>query len=293
MITVVPYHSDWPNMFTAEAQLIQQALGSNCIAIHHIGSTAVPGLSAKPVIDMIPVVKDIQEVDRATQAMQAIGYEAKGEYGIAFRRYFQKGGESRTHHAHVFQEGDCEISRHLKFREWMRTHADDAERYARLKKGLAAKFPNDRLSYCMGKDAFIANIDAKSGFDGWRMVQALTDREWSGVCHLRQQFFLQQGSFSAINKDHIHFVFYKNEKIIGYIDLEQRPPNEAIVHMLILDKDYSGFKSQFLKHCERWLQHQGISTLFVFASQDTYQFYCQHEYEPFSQNNPFEMAKSL
>ena len=105
-IEVVPYSPEWPEMFASEAELIKQALGNNCITIHHIGSTSVPGLSAKPIIDILPVVRDIQEVDKATKAMESLGYEAKGEYGMAFRRYFQKGQNARTHNVHVYR-GNC------------------------------------------------------------------------------------------------------------------------------------------------------------------------------------------
>jgi GrpB-like predicted nucleotidyltransferase (UPF0157 family) len=136
-IEVVEYDPSWPKLFELEAERIKQALGCNCIEIHHIGSTSIPGLSAKPVIDMLPVVRDIQEVDKATKVMESLGYEAKGEYGIAFRRYFQKGKNIRTHHVHVYQENDPEISRYLKFRDWMRSHPEDAKTYARLKQELA------------------------------------------------------------------------------------------------------------------------------------------------------------
>src|SRR3990167_219765 len=105
-IEVVLYSPEWPEMFASEAELIKQALGNNCITIHHIGSTSVPGLSAKPIIDILPVVRDIQEVDKATKAMESLGYEAKGEYGMAFRRYFQKGQNARTHNVHVYR-GNC------------------------------------------------------------------------------------------------------------------------------------------------------------------------------------------
>lgn len=176
IIEVVPYNPQWPHMFEAEATLIKKALGDNCIAIHHIGSTSIPGLSAKPIIDILPVVKDILKVK--PEPMEALGYQAKGEYGIAFRRYFQKGDEIRTHHVHVFEVGDPQIDRHLKFRDWMRSYNDDAKAYAALKSELAIKFPTDILNYCNGKDAFIASIDKKDGYDGWHMVQALTNREW-------------------------------------------------------------------------------------------------------------------
>ena len=91
-IRVVPYDPRWPIQFESEARVIKKALGDNCVDVQHMGSTSVPGLAAKPVIDMIPVVWDIMKVDKDTAAMQALGYEAKGEYGIPFRRYFQKQG---------------------------------------------------------------------------------------------------------------------------------------------------------------------------------------------------------
>jgi GrpB-like predicted nucleotidyltransferase (UPF0157 family) len=290
-ITIVSYDPNWPLMFESEAKLIKQALGNNCITIHHIGSTSVPGLSAKPIIDMLPVVRDIQEVDKATKAMEALGYEAKGEYGIAFRRYFQKEKKIRTH-VHVYQESDSEINRYLKFRDWMSSHADDAENYAKLKKELAAKFPQDIFHYCNGKDAFVASIDAKDGFDGWRIVQALTDREWSAVRNLRQQYFFKSKadpySWTFKHKNHIHFVFYKNAEIIGYAHLQLWPKHRAALRIIVIDERYRnlGFGSQFLKLCERWLHHQGFRKLLVQSSPKAYKFYCNNEYVEMSFNDP-------
>jgi GrpB-like predicted nucleotidyltransferase (UPF0157 family) len=207
-IEVVPYNPKWPELFAAEAKRIKQALGSNCIDIHHIGSTSVPGLSAKPIIDILPVVKDILEVDQATEAMELLGYEAKGEFGMASRRFFRKGQDIRTYHIHVFEEGDPEVGRHLKFRDWMRSHEDDARSYEKLKLELAAQFPNDRLKYALGKDAFIASMDAKDGYDGWRLVQALTDREWAAVNALRQKYIFKSRAdpytWTFKHKDHVH-----------------------------------------------------------------------------------------
>ncbi|MBA2728605.1 MAG: GNAT family N-acetyltransferase [Parachlamydiaceae bacterium] len=295
-IQVDLYKPEWPEMFASEAEFIKQALGNNCITIHHIGSTSVPGLSAKPIIDMLPVVKDIQEVDRAIKAMESLGYEAKGEYGIAFRRYFQKGQNIRTHHVHVYQEGDPEISRYLKFRDWMRSHEDDAKHYGNLKRELAAKFPQDILQYCNGKDAFVASIDGKDGFEGWRMVQALTDREWLTVGNLRQKYFLKSNedpyTWTFKHKDHIHFVFYKNSDIIGYTHLQLWPENRAALRMIIIDESYRnrGFGSQFLKLCERWLCHQGFKILLIQSSPAAYKFYHHHEYVkmPFNDLDGYE-----
>ncbi len=278
-IEVVRYDPNWPSMFNQEAALIQQTLGSNCLTIHHIGSTSVPGLCAKPIIDILPVVKNILEVDKAAKAMERLGYEAKGEHGIAFRRYFQKGREVRSHNVHVYEEVDPEIDRYLKFRDWMRSHEDDAQAYANLKIELATKFPQDILRYCFGKDAFVANIDMKDGFSGWRMVQALTDREWTAVRTLRQKNFFKSNidpyTWTFEHKDHIHFVFYKNAEIIGYAHLQLWPERRAALRIIVIEEAYRnhGFGSQFLKLCERWLYHQGHKVLLIQSSPEAYQFY--------------------
>lgn len=291
-IEVVTYNPQWPKMFESEAEIIKQVLGNNCVTIHHIGSTSVPGLSSKPLIDMLPVVKDIQEVDRSIKAMESLGYEAKGEYGIAFRRYFQKGKNIRTHNVHVYEEGDPEIDRYLKFRDWMRSHEDDARAYANLKIELAAKFPQDILQYCNGKDTFVASIDAKDGFDGWRMVKALTDREWAAVRALRQKYFFKSNTDPYVwtfeHKDHVHFVFYKNSDIIGYTHLQLWAECRAALRIIVIDENYRnrGFGGQFLKLCERWLYHQGFKMLLIQSSPEAYKFYSQHEYLKMPFNDP-------
>lgn len=291
-IEVVPYRLQWPEMFSSEAELIKQALGKNCIAIHHIGSTSVPGLSAKPIIDMLPVVRNIREVDKAIKAMESLGYEAKGEYGIAFRRYFQKGKDVRTHNVHIYQENDPEISRYLKFRDWMCAHPDDAQNYAKLKEELAEKYPQDILHYCNGKDAFVAIIDAKDGFEGWRIVQALTDREWSAVRHLRQKYFFKSKedpyTWTFEHKDHIHFVIYKNAEIIGYAHLQLWLEHRAALRIIVIDECYRklGFGSRFLRLCERWLHHQGFKQLLIQSSQEAYHFYRKHGYTEMPFNDP-------
>lgn len=289
-IEVVSYNPRWPEMFASEAELIKKALGNNCIAIHHIGSTSVPGLSAKPILDMLPVVRDIQTVDRAASAMESLGYEVKGEYGIAFRRYFQKSKNIRTHNVHVYQEGDPEIDRYLKFRNWLRSHPEDADTYSKLKQELAAT-SQDMLRYCNGKDAFVASIDVKDGFDGWRMVQALTDREWSTVRNLRQSYYFNSKSgpypLTIANKDYIHFVFYKNADIIGYADLKLWPQHRASLRIIVIDGNYRnlGYGSQFLNLCERWLTHQGFKSLYVKSSKDASRFFCNHGYYPMPFND--------
>lgn len=274
-IEIVEYNPKWPEQFLLESEKIKEALGPNCVQIHHIGSTSVPGLSAKPIIDMLPMVKNIQEVDFATKKMQSLGYEAKGEGGMAFRRYFQK----EKFHVHVYQEEDPEISRYLKFRDWMRSHPEEAESYGKLKLELAQKFPYDILQYCNGKDAFVASIDLKDGFDGYRMVKALTDREWKAVYALRKSYFsaLEKDPYNwtFTHKDHIHFVFYKTAEIVGTLHLEILPGHKTVLRMIAIDKTMRnlGLGSQFLRLCERWLCHQKCAKLLVASPKELYPFY--------------------
>ncbi|OGT62778.1 MAG: GNAT family N-acetyltransferase [Gammaproteobacteria bacterium RIFCSPHIGHO2_12_FULL_45_12] len=294
IIEVVSHRNEWSSMFEAEAKLIKQALGDNCITVHHIGSTAVPGLAAKPIIDILPVVKNIVQVDQSNAAMEKLGYVAKGEFGMLFRRYFQKGGDNRTYNVHVYEEGNPEIERYLKFRDWMIAHSDDRDAYGDLKKELALKFPHDILSYVMGKDEFVASIDAKTGFDGIRVVQALTDREWQAVRQLRQKYFFDKVPISDPytwtfkHADHVHFVLYKGSKIIGYAHIQLWPDKGSALRIIVIDEIYrnSGIGSDFLKICERWLKEQGVKILRIQSSPEAYRFYCKHAYIHMPFNDP-------
>ena len=162
IVEVVPYDAAWPELFLEEKKRIERIFKDEVLEIHHIGSTAIPGMCAKPTIDILVVVRKIEKVDDFNGPMAGIGYVAKGEYGIPGRRYFYKGEVRRTHHLHIFQQGSHEIDRHLRFRDFMISHSREASEYARLKRELASRFSTDIDSYCDGKDAFIKGIDAKA-----------------------------------------------------------------------------------------------------------------------------------
>ncbi|NBI30088.1 GrpB family protein [Chengkuizengella marina] len=162
IIKVVPYQDEWINKFQEEALKIKEIFGDQLLEIHHIGSTSVPGLKAKPIIDIIPVVKNIDEIDLFNEEMEAFGYEVRGELGIPGRRYFPKGGENRSHHVHVFQIGDENIKRHLAFRDYLIAYPGVAKEYADLKEILASKFENHPESYWEGKENFIKETEMKA-----------------------------------------------------------------------------------------------------------------------------------
>ncbi|WP_100011235.1 GrpB family protein [Lentibacillus sediminis] len=161
-VEVTSYNINWPAMFKEEANKLHSIFGSETIEIHHIGSTSVNGLKAKPVIDMMPVVKNISRVDDFNTAMMGIGYEPLGENGISGRRYFRKGGDDRTHHVHVFELGSGDIERHLAFRDYLGTHPDALQSYGDLKEELARSFPDDMESYIKGKEPFVLEIERKA-----------------------------------------------------------------------------------------------------------------------------------
>ena len=163
-VEVVPHDPQWRAAFEAEAKLVAAALGENVAAVHHIGSTAIPNIYAKPVIDMLVEVADIAEVDGRSSAMESLGYEVMGEYGIPGRRYFRKDNREgiRTHHVHAFEAGSAEAVRHLAFRDYMIAHPDDARMYSELKRKLAAEHPHSIDEYMDGKDAFVKEIDRRA-----------------------------------------------------------------------------------------------------------------------------------
>lgn len=159
---VVPHREEWAIRFLEEKKKLKDIFGELALHIYHIGSTAIPNIHAKPVIDIMIEVSDIHKVDQLNEMMEDQGYEAKGENGIANRRYFQKGGDNRTHHVHVFEKGNDEIERHLAFREYMIAHPEEAKRYSELKQQLSKEFLKDPIGYTDGKDAFIKEIDRKA-----------------------------------------------------------------------------------------------------------------------------------
>lgn len=168
-ITVVDYDPLWAKKYKEESVSIKDILADNGMAIYHIGSTSVPGLAAKPIIDIMVAVRSLEKVDCAAEAFSKIGYEYLGEFGIEGRRYLRKGGDERTHQIHIFQMDDWNnIGRHLAFRNYMRTHEKERTEYAKLKIELARKFPYDIDGYCDGKESFVLQMEklALSQFDG-------------------------------------------------------------------------------------------------------------------------------
>ncbi|MBA7498080.1 hypothetical protein ES704_00814 [subsurface metagenome] len=161
-VGIVSYNPNWKEIYKEESKKIKNVLSDIIVDIHHIGSTAIPGIKAKPVIDILVEVKDIEAVDRYNNKMEELGYEVMGEYGIPKRRFFRKGGNNRTHHIHIFQVGNEEIERHINFKEYLIAHPDKAREYSKLKEKLTNKYTYDVENYTNGKSDFIKEIDRKA-----------------------------------------------------------------------------------------------------------------------------------
>lgn len=161
VVEVLPYDEQWPARFAGEAAAVHTALGDTVIRIEHIGSTAVPGLAAKPIIDMMPLVRNVDDVGRRITAMAAIGYIPRGEFGLPGRRYFVKRpAHDRRVNCHLYAADHPEVMRHLAFREYLRRHPAARDAYAARKVELAHAHPTDIVAYMDGKDGLIKQIEA-------------------------------------------------------------------------------------------------------------------------------------
>ncbi len=167
-VEVVPHNPNWRNLFETESKQITIALGEKIVAIHHIGSTSIETIYAKPIIDILVEVKSIDRVDDQNSSMQLLGYQCMGEFGIKDRRFFRKDNSDgiRTHHIHAFEVGSAQISRHLAFRDYLNVHIENALTYSSLKRSLAEKYPDDIQGYMDGKHDFIQEIDRQAA--EWR-----------------------------------------------------------------------------------------------------------------------------
>lgn len=160
LLSVVPYDSNWPLLFKKEQIALAEKLGPCVIQIEHIGSTSVKGLNAKPIIDILVEVSNLQSFDAIAGLFEEPEYELKGENGIARRRYIQKGGNERSHHIHIFASGDNNLLRHRAFAQYLQAKSDIAAEYAKVKINAVALSNNDMNTYMTLKNEFIQHHQA-------------------------------------------------------------------------------------------------------------------------------------
>ncbi len=167
-VVIAVYDLSWPEIYAGEAQAIRQALGDILVGVEHVGSTAIPGLAAKPVIDILVGVTVLAEAEAKIPALEALGYECRGENGIPGRLFFRKGLVEfrRTHHLRLVEAGHEQWKSLLAFRDYLRSHPGDAQRYEALKRALAEQFRDNRAAYSKGKTQFVQAILEKARQQG-------------------------------------------------------------------------------------------------------------------------------
>ena len=166
-IIVEPYNEAWKQDFTDIRKELAEALGDLAIKIEHVGSTSVPGLSAKPIIDIDVVIKDRSVLPSVIEALGKIGYQHEGDQGIPGREAFKYEGKDhlRKHHLYVCSEDASELKRHLSFRDYLLEHPEAVSEYSRIKEEGAVLFPHDIDKYIEHKTPFIEGIYKKLGLN--------------------------------------------------------------------------------------------------------------------------------
>lgn len=166
-VRVVPHDPSWPSQFAAERDDLLPVFGKAATAIHHIGSTSVPGLAAKPVLDILVEATSLRDVDALAPALESRGYQARGEYGVPGRRYFSRLPRAGLKvHIHVFEVGHPHAGEQLLLRDYLRAHPRCAAQYGALKIALASEHADDRDAYQAAKADFVADLLRKAG--AWR-----------------------------------------------------------------------------------------------------------------------------
>jgi GrpB-like predicted nucleotidyltransferase (UPF0157 family) len=172
-IRIVEYDPEWPARAEAELRRIGEALGDVAVRTEHIGSTAVPGLAAKPIVDLLVAAVALEPRDLYADPLGRLGYLLVPEAGSPDRHFFGKPPERpRTYHLHVVEAGSGHERRHLAVRDFLRVHPGEAARYAALKREIAARHAGDRLAYIAAKADHMTALERLSL--GWQSSQDKT-----------------------------------------------------------------------------------------------------------------------
>ena len=160
-IVVVPYEARWKIRFEELRAQLTEVLGPLAGRIEHVGSTAIPGLHAKPIVDLDIVISDSTDIQQVKHRLSGLGYRHVGDQGVPGREAFERLGKAardKDHHLYVCRESADELHRHIIFRDYLLDHPDVANEYGQLKCQLASEFRDDREAYTQAKSQFINRV---------------------------------------------------------------------------------------------------------------------------------------
>lgn len=302
-IKLLPYDKEWPKMFEAEAIKIKEALGQNCVAIHHIGSTSVPGLAAKPKIDITTVVKPFIPLEWSVNTMidifGSLGYTYKGEWNVPFKYGFIKRGDVNVN-LHVYEEGHPEIEVSLLFRDYLRKNNKARDEYTALKEEIlkdplsSVKTYSIFPAYTLRKNDFILNVLKQNDFKRTRFVKCTHHNEIQAAKYFRQKYFFDKASikdpyiWTFNHPDHVHFILYQGTLIIGYGHIQLCSNAKAILRIIVIEQEKrnQGLGVYFLKLIEKWLKNQNYRTIHSHSSPAAIEFYKKYGYHKMPFNDP-------
>jgi GrpB-like predicted nucleotidyltransferase (UPF0157 family)/GNAT superfamily N-acetyltransferase len=283
-IEVVPYNSIWPHQFEEEARIIKQALGKNCIEVHHIGSTSIPNLTAKSDIDILCIVNKLSD----SLSLQDFSYIYKGELNIPLRCFFSKNTPKKKVNLHVVELGHGFISMNLCFRDYLRAHKAARLAYANLKIELLKdpkshqKIDGKFCVYTLRKSSFIKGILKEAKFNDFCLNFCMLDEEWKAYHRIREEqifnpinIVYDRNHPTISDSSHFHFVLYKGTTIVTTAHIELLNNKEVIIRSLATDEPYKrqGYGRQMVKLLEKWIINQKRKTIKVHSNLRAELFY--------------------
>ncbi len=259
-VVVTKYDSNWPHVFEEEAKVIKKALGAHCLKLHHIGSTSIKDMPAKPKIDILCVVDHLPN----SLALKEAGYTFKDELNIPLRYYFSKQIDENKYNMHVVEKGHGFIELNLAFKNYILEHPEAFQEYAKLKLDLIED-PDSHLKkadtfsgYSLGKDQFIKKILNKSGFDSYHVSFCMHEAE----CESYKKLIKEEPSPSLDpNRDSFYFVLYKGSEIVCVAHLKMLNSKEASVQAIEAQNREDTHKKYLIDFVKKWSLNKGVVSL--------------------------------
>jgi GrpB-like predicted nucleotidyltransferase (UPF0157 family) len=257
MIEIKSYNPDWPEQFKHEMELLKSVFGKDVILIEHIGSTSIPGCSAKPVIDILIVLPSIKNQDEITKKLEAVNY-TRLYYGFFMRLFFCKNTKP-VFQLHIFQKGYSEIDRFLKFKYWLTKHPKDKQDYINLKKLLAVEYADNLEKYSLAKEEFVSDIEVLAGWCGIKLIIPYTEAEKGIIENARSKIAFDSNSKVK------SFIVKKGTNDIGCVFVLFQNTKEVLIKPLSLCEDFylSHIQQQISADLKMWLKNEGVQTVFV------------------------------
>lgn len=295
-IEIVSYDPSWPHQFEQEVEKLREVLDQEVVAIHHIGSTSVPGLDAKNSLDILLVVNNLNN----SLLLQDIGCTFQDEINIPMRYFFSKNTAERKVNLHVCEADHSFVDIQLAFRDWLRNHEEDRAVYQQLKYELAKdpeagkKTQGILPKYNLSKNSFIKETLQKAGYDKLILNFCFQAPEWEAAKHYRNKYFFEPKSledpytWTFTHEDHKHFVLYQGVEIVGYAHVQLWPDKRAAIRIMVIDEAQRGhgYGREFIHLLEQWLKLHDFKGVHIESPSTACKFYEKLDFLLMSFNTP-------